>query len=147
MTDKASPWTIIGWIVLICFLLTLAFCARVAYNVAKTDAQFIESANNVQVPAQIPLYAKKISMECTEDKIEVTVRNTGTEAIRFAKGFLQSHDKSGKVIEVKNSYFHPNDIPPGSVSSVDVYLDRGGHSSCSLLEMQDTHGTIVNVSE
>jgi hypothetical protein len=98
-------------------------------------------------PAPDPLYAKQISMECTDRKITVTVRNTGSREISFAKGFLQSHDKSGKVLESKDSYFSPTDIPPGSVASVDVYLNSNSHKSCSMLEMQDLSGQRVNVSQ
>ena len=142
-----SPWTIIGWILLVFLLLFVYSCYRaVSNNVAEARG----STDTLSTAASAPQYSVQvISTECTgnygRDRAEITVRNTGA-SIPFAKGFVQFVDGAGALLSAQDSYFSPSTIPAGATASVTVYSSGGGAARCGLTTIQDGDGNPVTIS-
>lgn len=146
-----SPWTIIGWIVLAMLALFLYTCTRAAMNLAEATSgtsSYTSPSGGAQAAKSYSV--KIIDSGCSESAsgrytvIRATVENTGTETIPFAKAFFEAYDKSGAIIEAKDSYFSPSDIPPGARASADVMLE-GDIARCGLVRMQGSGGASVTM--
>lgn len=142
-----SPWKIIGWIVLVGLMAALAFCASVLYRVGSTQnsPSWLGSSPS---PQQRPIYSVKVvSVECRDNygrnRADVTVTNTGSTTIPYAKVFVQFNDGSGKVLSAQDNYLSPHDIPPGAAASATVYSSGGGSKTCGLVGVQDGDGNAV----
>lgn len=146
-----SPWTVIGWIVLILFCLVLYSCVKTAMRIADAAAPNGDYSGLTEAAAPTKNYqVKVIDSGCEETssgrytRIRATVENTGTETIPFGKAFFEAYDKAGTVIEAKDSYFSPTDIPPGARASADVML-RGDVVRCAFVGMQGSGGERVSL--
>lgn len=143
-----NPWKIIGWIVLAFMGLVLYACVKVAANLAPVDGG---SAVNTptRVAAAAPSYTVKVvSVECDasgRDRADITVQNTGTATIPYAKAFAEFTSKSGGVDSAQDSYFRPHDIPPGARASATVYSNGSGSHKCGLVRIQDGDGNQVTL--
>jgi hypothetical protein len=149
-----NPWKIIGWIVLVVVVLTLGFCSYVAYLFGEaTEGTSLSSPTEaIESPSQrvAPSYSLKVvSTECADNygknRADVTVKNTGTNTIPYAKAFVEFQDKSGKLLSAQDSYFSPTAIPPGATASTTVYSSGGGAKTCGLSSVQDGDGNAVTL--
>lgn len=85
-------------------------------------------------------------MECDNQyrgKADITIRNTGSTAIPFAKVFVEFTNKDGSVASAQDSYFSPSTIPPGASASATVYSNGPSAQSCGPTRMQDGDGNPV----
>lgn len=144
-----SPWTVIGWIVLAFFALFIYSCTKMAMNMA--DAASGSTSASPLTGAAAKLYAVKVIDSGCQDsasgaytQIRATVENTGTETIPFAKAFFEAYAKDGRLIEAKDTYFSPTNIPPGARASADVMLSGAVHT-CSFARMQGSGGAPVSI--
>jgi hypothetical protein len=147
-----SPWTIIGWLVLAFMALVVYSCTKTAMNLAEVNStsSYSPTSTNGRTNAVKSYTVKVIDNGCQESAsgryttVRATVENTGTETIPFAKAFFEGHDRNGALVEAKDSYFSPSDIPPGARASADVSL-RGEFASCGMVKMQGSNGSAVSL--
>lgn len=147
-----NPWKVVGWIVVAVLVLLLATCSLFLYGVGKatTKKNGVAVAAVGEHPKPKTHQLQVISIECAShglDRADITVRNTGETTISFAKAFVQFKDKSGSVIGAHDSYFSPNEIPPGAVASADVYSNGTGAYTCGLIAVQDSNGIAAALSQ
>lgn len=142
-----NPWKIIGWIFL-AFLLYWMYSCGTAINEAEKRRDASGGQSITPAASTAPAYVVEvISVECDDNhgrnRADITVLNTGRDAIPYAKVFFQFTDASGKVLWAEDSYFSPTDIPPGAMASATLYADGGGSANCGPTAMQDGDGNRV----
>lgn len=141
----ANPWNIIGWILLVLLLIYL-------YGAVNSEMRRQEIQNGISsgMPSysepSIKHFVKQISLECGEYKMKATIENVGSYPLKFGKGYFQAYDRLGKVVYSGDSYFSPNDIPPGSMASVDVFFKGIAYEKCALVSVQDSDGNRATIS-
>jgi len=90
-----------------------------------------------------------VSVECRDNygrnRADITVTNTGSTTIPFAKVFVQFKDRSGNVLSAQDGYLSPHDVPPGATASATVYSSRGGAETCGVTSLQDRDGNAVQL--
>ena len=142
-----NPWKIIGWIVL-AFMLYAMYSCGTAINDAERRRDAGGADTSAATALAAPAYVVEvISVECDDNhgrnRADITVLNTGRDAIPYAKVFFQFTDAAGKVLWAEDSYFSPTDIPPGAMASATLYADGGGSANCGPTAMQDGDGNRV----
>jgi len=143
---RVSPWRIIGWIVLAILVLSLAFCGYVCVRVADNSQPGSAPLASDLPPAAPHYQVSVISVVCENeyrDKARVTVRNTGMNAIPYAKLFVEFRDAQDKVVSADDSYFSPTTIPVNATASATVYSHGPAAKTCAPSEMQDRDGNPV----
>ena len=144
-----NPWKIIGWIVLLLIVLMLAFCVSVLYRIGDTQDSPTQafSSSSSATPASPAHSVTVVSVECQDNygrnRADITVTNTGSTVIPYAKVFVQFKDSTGKVLSAQDSYLRPHDVPPGATASATVYSSGGGSESCGVTAIQDGDGNAV----
>jgi hypothetical protein len=106
------------------------------------------AATTGSAPASQSYKVTVVSVNCRSDygrdRADITVRNTGTETIPYAKAFVEFTTDGGKVVSADDSYFSPTDIPPGATASATVYAGGGGADKCGMTAIQDGDGNQVS---
>lgn len=145
-----NPWKLIGWIVLGFMVLFMWYCARVAMRVAESEPQAYDGPRygSIQPNKQAVSYSAKVIGFTCEGRYDyttakLTIRNTGSTQIPFAKLFVNFTGSGGSA--QGDSYFSPSTIPPGATASADV-MQRGDYN-CEVQAVQDGHGNPVTTTE
>jgi len=149
--SKNSSRGLLWWIGLIVVLFVLWSCVR---SVGRIDdySQTPAAAASSEAARAAPSYSLHVvNTACTREgayaRGAVTVINSGSITMPFAKAFFQFTDGAGNVVGTEDSYFSPNDIPPGSTASADVYA-RGisNAEKCRLSTVQDGDGNAASLN-
>ena len=140
-----SPWKIIGWIFLAFLLLIMWSCMKAVSNRTPDPGAATSAAASPSVPSySVTIVSTECQNDYGRDSAEITIRNTGPE-IPYAKGFVEFHDKAGKVLSAQDSYFTPHTIPAGATASMTAYSSGGGAIRCGLTTIQDGDGNRVSI--
>lgn len=140
-----NPWNIIGWVLLALLLIWLYGLVKVQMRAREIEAYGVSDLPAYAAPA-VKHFVKQISIECGDGKMKATIENVGSYPLKFGKGFFQAYDRLGKVVYSGDSYFTPSEIPPGSMSSVDVYFSSIAYEKCALVSVQDNDGNRATIS-
>lgn len=142
VTVGTSPWTIIGWIFVLLLVLFLGTCALFMKNYADATQRDVDSTSASASAA--PAYSVHVEgFECDVREsgtvARVTIRNTGSTEIPYAKAFFRFDQK------IVDTYFSPSSIPPGALASADGYARS--RVSCGGFTVQAQGGAPVSVAQ
>jgi len=140
-----NPWNIIGWVLLALLLIWLYGLVKIQMRASEIESYGVSDLPAYSTPA-VKHFVKQINIQCREDEIRVTIENTGSHEIKFAKAYFQAYDRLGKLVYAGDSFFRPSDIPPGSMSSATVYLRGIQYEKCGLVSVQDRDGNRATIS-
>lgn len=127
-------------------------CVQWANNMDLDDPSVAGSDSGVMPSQSAPSYELTVvSFSCEGgrySKADITVRNSGATTIPFAKAFFDFTDGAGKVVATGDSYFSPNNIPPGSTASANVYASPNvDFARCRPTGIQDRDGHRATLRE
>lgn len=141
LSKGPSPWTIIGWIVLV-FLCLLMYSCYQAFK-PEADARRATGAITAGQPAPGALSAKVLSVDCDTNngrtRATVHLENTGPE-IRSAQMFLSYVGDN-----IESAYGSPSTIPPGAQSRFSFVRSRHAATACEVTRLQDGTGHQVTL--
>jgi hypothetical protein len=76
------------------------------------------------------------------DRAEVTIRNTGTQAIPYAMLFAEFSNGS-KTVAFDDTFFTPSTIPPGAMATATARVRAGLATGCHVAAIQDGSGNRI----
>lgn len=140
---------VLGWIGLLAVIFVGWSCMRA---MDRSDSGSASSSLAESSPVAGPSYELEVvDLACSESgsyaKAKVTVRNTGTTAIPYAKAFFEWRSTSGQIAGTDDTYFSPSTIPPGATASAAAMnRDVTAWETCRLSTVQDRDGNAVALS-